>query len=377
MSTLDPRRGRRKHGGSVFYINGRFLSQRVTGIQRYAREILGELDALLATGEGGLGTSWRLVAPKGTVFPRLEHIRCAHHGWLSGHAWEQLELPWVTRDGFLVGFGSAGPWFKRSQTITVHDASVCRVPEAFSWKYRMWHRMLIRQVVRRSPRTMVVSRFSAREAEACFGARPARLDVVCEGWQHMQRADADDSILKAYDLAPRGYVLAVSSPTPNKNFAVVSEAMQRLADVPFRFVVAGAADARVFAPGPTFDTDRVIRVGYVSDVQLRSLYENAFCFVFPSKYEGFGIPALEAMALGCPVIASSIDALREVCGDAARYFDPRDGAALARIIRDLFASEREVARMRACGLERAAAFSWRGSARKSLDAILAATQDSV
>jgi glycosyltransferase involved in cell wall biosynthesis len=359
---------------STFYINGRFLGQRITGIQRYAREILGELDALLAAGAAGSDRCWRLVAPRGIEFPALTHIRCSHEGFLEGHAWEQLELPWITRDGFLVSFCSTGPWFKRDQTITVHDASVYRVPDAFSWKFRTWYRLVISQVVRRSPRTMVVSRFSAREAEMWFGARPGRLDVMCEGWQHMQRVDADDSILRTHGLEPRSYVLAVSSPTPNKNFALISEAVRRLADVPVRFIIAGAADGRVFASGPDAGGERVTRVGYVTDVQLRSLYENALCFVFPSKYEGFGIPVLEAMGLGCPVVASSIDALQEVCGDAARYFDPSDGAALARILRELSGSESELARMRERGRQRAAAFSWREGARRSLDAILACTQ---
>src|ERR1700722_8399521 len=223
--TSDSTCARETRRRPIFYINGRFLTQRITGIQRYAREILGELDALLAAGKGDPDASWRLVAPRGTVFPPLARIRCAYRGWLSGHAWEQLELPWVTRDGFLVGFGSTGPCFKRRQAITVHDASVYRVPDAFSWKFRAWYRVMIRQVVRRSPRTMAVSRFSAREAEACYGACRSRLDVICEGWQHMQRVDADESILRAHDLAPGGYILAVSSPTPNKNFAVVSDAM--------------------------------------------------------------------------------------------------------------------------------------------------------
>ena len=356
------------------YINGRFLTQRVTGIQRYAREILGELDALLATTESGSDIGWNLVAPRGTRFPGLAHVRCSHRGRLAGHAWEQLELPWIARDGFLVSFGSTGPCLKREQVITVHDASVYRVPEAFSWRFCAWYRLMIGQIVRRAPRTMVVSHFSAREAQVCFGADADRLDVVSEGWQHMNRAEADDAVLERHGLVPGGYVLAVSSPTPNKNFALVSRAIRRLEDVPLRFVIAGATDPRVFAAAERSDGARVTRVGYVSDAQLKSLYAHALCFVFPSRYEGFGISPLEAMALGCPVVASSIDAVREVCGDAARYFDPSDAAELAGILRRLSNAEHELAQMRERGLERAAAFSWRDGARKSLASILASAR---
>jgi glycosyltransferase involved in cell wall biosynthesis len=354
----------------VVYINGRFLTQRVTGVQRYAREILSELDALLGDDAVAARASWRLVAPRGTPFPALTHVRCTHRGRLSGHAWEQLELPWIAHDGFLASFAPTGPCFKNNQVITVHDASVYRVPEAFSWQFRTWYRTVVGKVVRRSPRTMVVSRFAAREAQQWFGARPGRLDVVCEGWQHMLRFQADDSVLHEHGLARGRYVLAVSSPTPSKNFARIVDAVARLADVPVRFVIAGAADSRVFSRGPACEGERIACVGYVTDAQLRSLYEHAMCFVFPSKYEGFGIPALEAMGLGCPVVASAIEAVREVCGDAARYFDPSDGAELARIIRELSGSAEELERLRERGRARAAAFSWREAARRSVEAIL-------
>ncbi len=353
----------------MVYINGRFLTQRVTGVQRYAREVLGELDELLASGDDGLG--WTLVAPRGTPLPALRHVQCSHRGRLAGHAWEQLELPWIARDGFLVSFGSTGPCFKHHQAITVHDAAVYRVPEAFSWRFRVWYRLVIRAIVRRSPRTMVVSQFAARETQAFFGGRADRLEVVAEGWQHLQRAESDDSILRAHGLENGSYVLAVSSPTPNKNFALVSQAMLHLRDVPLRLVIAGASDPRVFASAPVGDEARATRVGYVSDAQLKSLYENARLFVFPSKYEGFGIPPLEAMALGCPVAASDIEAVREVCGDAARYFDPRDARGLARLLRELWGSDAELATMRERGRARAAGYSWNETARKSLATIRA------
>jgi glycosyltransferase involved in cell wall biosynthesis len=359
-----------KPAGRV-YINGRFLTQRITGVQRYAREILSELDTLLAEGGPGSDVEWKLVAPRGTPLPRLECVTGVHRGWLSGHAWEQFDLPRITRDGLLVSFGSTGPCFKARQVITVHDASVYRVPEAFSWKFRAWHRLVVGQIVQRAPRTLAVSEFAAREAVTFFGARPHRIDVTAEGWQHLLRVPDDDSLLEDYGLAPQSYVLAVSSPTPNKNFSLVVDAMAKLRDLPIRFVVAGAVDSRVLVSEQTAADDHVTRVGYVSDGQLKSLYANALCFVFPSRYEGFGIPALEAMALGCPVTTSSIEAAREVCGDAAHYFDPTDAAALERILRGLFCSRHERAAMSERGLRRAAGFSWSTSARKSLETILA------
>jgi glycosyltransferase involved in cell wall biosynthesis len=304
----------------------------------------------------------------------LRFIRCLHRGVLKGHAWEQIELPWIARDGVLASFCSSGPWFKDRQSITVHDASVFRVPNAFSWRFRTWYRLMIRRIVRHAPRTMVVSDFSAREAQVCFGASAERLDVVSEGWQHFERAESDPSVLTRHGLSSRGYVLAVSSPTSNKNFALVSRAMQALRDLPLQFAVAGAADARVFAMEDGSAEGPVTRLGYVSDAELKTLYQNAMCFVFPSTYEGFGLPPLEAMALGCPVVVSRIEAVREVCGDAALYFDPGDANALAALLRRLFTARGELEQMRQRGRERAAEFSWSESARKSLASILKSVQ---
>jgi glycosyltransferase involved in cell wall biosynthesis len=123
--------------------------------------------------------------------------------------------------------------------------------------------------------------------------------------------------------------------------------------------------------------ENVVRTGYVSDAELRSLYEHALCFVFPSRYEGFGIPPLEAMALGCPVVASSIEPVREVCGDAARYFDPHDAPALARILTRLGseAAADERRRMAERGRRRAESFSWKASAARVLQSIVAANEN--
>jgi glycosyltransferase involved in cell wall biosynthesis len=354
------------------YINGRFLTQRVTGVQRYARETLRELDRALVAADSGNATNavqrWVLLAPRGTEFPPLEKIECRIAGRLSGHAWEQLELPRITRNGLLLSFCSTGPLFKKRQMITVHDASVWRVPEAFSWRFRLWYRFVIRSVVARAPRTLAVSDFTAAEIVRWFGGDHSRISVTTEGWQHLARYEADPSILTQHGLERGRYVLAVSSPTPNKNFQLVLRAARDLAQHGLQFAVAGAADPKVFAANELSGSE-VKRLGYVSDAQLKALYQHALCFVFPSRYEGFGIPPLEAMSCGCPVVCAEIEAVREVCGDAAKYFDPSDHRKLASLIESLASSEAECERMRAAGLKRANEFSWQEAAERSLSAV--------
>jgi glycosyltransferase involved in cell wall biosynthesis len=352
------------------FINGRFLTQRVTGVQRYAGETLLALDELLGTGAAPKDVEWILVAPTGTHFPPLTHVRCQPTGRLSGHLWEQVVLPFATRGALLISFGSTGPVAKRTQVITVHDASVYRVADAFSWRFRAWYRFMIRWIVARSPLVLAVSEFAAREVAECFGGRPEKISITTEGWQHLERIQADETILTRHGLRPGGYVFAVSSPTPNKNFALVLRVAQHLRDEPLTFVIAGASDAKVFTAVQLETSDRIKRVGYVSDAELKALYVNAMCFVFPSRYEGFGIPPLEAMSCGCPVVVSRIESVVEVCGSAAQYFDPSDDMALASILRRLVNCDDETLQgLRARSLQRAQQFSWHAGAEKNLLAI--------
>ena len=350
------------------FINGRFLGQRVTGVQRYARETLNALDGLLAA-NAGAGMRWTVLVPRGTPLPIFRHLEVEPLGRLQGHLWEQLELPWRVRNRLLFSFGFTGPLFKRHQIITVHDAAVVRMPRTFKPGFRHAYQGLVRTIARRAPRTMTVSRFSADEAVACFGASRERLRVTTEGWQHLQRITADESLIDAHGLRGQPFALAVSSPTPNKNFAAIERALALLGDDAPRCVVVGAADAAVFRSEGGPEGSALVRVGYVSDAQLKALYQHATCFIFPSFYEGFGIPPLEAMASGCPVIASTAPAVREVCGDAALYFTPTRPEELADRLSQLFGDALLRDGLRHAGQMRLESYSWDAAAALNLAAI--------
>jgi glycosyltransferase involved in cell wall biosynthesis len=346
------------------FINGRFLAQPITGVQRYAREVVRALDALLREGvvDAG-GAEVTLLTPcDGVDVPPLERIRVRRAGRLAGHAWEQFELPVLSRAGVLLNLCNTGPLACRRQVVTLHDAAVYRVPAAYTRVFRTWYRVLWAGLARTAPTILTVSYFSRRELADCLGIDRSRIGVVEEAGDHILAVPPDAGVLDRHGLRARPFVLAVSTANPTKNFGVVVRAIERLGETDFDFVVAGGVDPRVFARAAAPLPAAVKRVGYVSDGELRALYEHAACFVHPSRYEGFGLPPLEAMCCGCPVLAAEAASIPEVCGDAALYFDPGSPADLAGKLDVLMAHPAARAALAARGRDRAARFSWRRAA---------------
>lgn len=317
-------------------VNGRFLAQPQTGVQRYARETLLALDRLLASRRAGLpdGTLVQLAVPRGTAVPALSAIQTVVLPRWRGHLWEQLSLAWFARGAVLVGFSYSGPVVKRRQLITVHDATVAAMPSCFSSRYRLVHNTLLALLRRRVAAVMTVSEFSLQEIARHFGIT-GRVVVGREGWAHAVAAPDgtdDAAVLQRHGLRPGGYVLFVGSLKPNKNLGLLPRVLDALPDFPLTIAVAGAADPRVFNQAQALP-DAVRLLGFVKDAELGLLYRHAAWFVLPSLYEGFGLPAIEAMGNGCPVLSARAGSLPEVCGDAALYFDPLEPASLAGLLR--------------------------------------------
>jgi len=180
---------------------------------------------------------------------------------------------------------------------------------------------------------MTVSEFSAAELRSRYSIRN-RIIVGREGWTHSLARGDESAVLARHGLTSGNYILLVGSIKPNKNLDVVGRALAHEPACPWPIAVAGARDARVFRDVPDASA-RMKLLGFVAEEELGVLYKNAAWFLLPSIYEGFGLPAIEAMANGCPVIAASAASLPEVCADAALYFDPHDAEGLAALLRDL------------------------------------------
>ena len=352
-------------------INGRFLTQSITGVQRYAIEIVKALDNLFDAGDIDPDQiSFELLAPRGANCDlRLKHIplRCVGH--LSGHLWEQFELPFYVGRKPLISLCNAAPLLKRNQIVTIHDASVFANPRTYPFAFRAWYKFLLRGICRAARKIVTDSSFSKSEIMRYCGIDESRIQVILLGKEHIFAVPADAGIIERNQLSEKPYILAVSSVTPNKNFRSIVRAIELLDKVDFDIVIAGGANPRVFSQSDLSLPDTVKHLGYVSDGELRALYEHAACFVFPSFYEGFGLPPLEAMACGCPVIVSNAASLPEVCGDAALYCDPHSPEDIAAKISQLIHDPALQDDLRGKGLERAALYSWDKTAKMTMEVL--------
>ena len=363
------------------FINGKFTSQHTTGVQRTASGLLMALDAELACMDPADSGRWVLLCPPGGEPPALNHIEIRTIGEAGGSMlrWEQWLLPRAAAGGLLMNLAGSAPAFHRRQVCMLHDAAIFDRPEAYTMLFRSWYRMLFALLSRTARTLLTVSEYSKDRLCRHLRMAPERLHVVGNGADHLDEVEPDEAVFPYYGIEPRRYVLAVGSSNPNKNLPRLEAAVRQLhEDTGLRLVLVGGINSRVFARSAADalgDPVVVVRTGPVSDGQLKALYQNAVALVFPSLYEGFGLPPLEAMACGCPVLAANASAIPEVCGEGAAYFDPLSCDDIERSMRGLIDAPERQAELRAAGFGRARDFRWADSARSLLDHALAAAQD--
>ncbi len=331
------------------FINGRFTTQSLSGVQRFAVETTKALQVrdpryVLCTPPGG-----------SSVWPEAREVGTRH-----GQGWEQLDLPRVATNGLLVNLGNTGPILARRQLVVIHDTGVFSTPEAYSSKFRAWYKFLQFVLVRRGALIVTVSEFSRQEILRHLPARAQQVRVMSEGADHITGVTADLEILMRHGLEPGRFVLSVGTPAAHKNLSALQLLAQWLRERSTPLVMVGGMGGAAFQaaglPQPA------CYLGRVSDAQLKALYENAACFVFPSRYEGFGLPPVEAMACGCPVIAADIPVLREICGEAVQFCDPSSPKDIAEKILMVLVSSTKQQELREAGRLRASGFTWARSA---------------
>jgi glycosyltransferase involved in cell wall biosynthesis len=337
-------------------INGRFRTQPLSGVQRVA----GALTA-------------RLRAPHEVIAPP------AGLPWALGHPWEQLVLPARAGRRVLWSPCNTGPVGAARHVVTLHDAAVLDHPEWFSRSYAALYAQLWPRLARRA-KLVTVSAFSRGRLAERLGVAEEDIAVVPNGVDPRFRPATEAEVAavrRAHGLGEAPYFLTLSTLEPRKNLALVLRAWEQARrSLPgVRLVVAGAAGRRtVFAaaaPPELAEAPDVAFTGHVAEAELPALIGGARALLYPSLYEGFGLPVLEAMACATAVVTTRCGALPEVGGEAALYVDPQAAEDLAATLVRLAEDAAWAQSLATAGPARAAAFSWEAAAR-AMEGILAA-----
>jgi len=348
-------------------INGRFLTQPATGVQRYAHELVLAFDQLLESGQIDPSRySIKLVTPPNLKNPpHYKFIELIKVGYFNGNLWEQISLPLYSRHQILFNPCNIGPILGgQQQAITFHDASVFAVPEAYTFLFRLKYKLIIGIMGKMASIIFTDSQFSLNELIHYCSISPEKIIVIYAGVDHILRFSSENTILDRFGLGHRPYILAVGSNSSHKNLGVLQEALKFVEDVNFDVVIAGGNYSNVFRKIGNDYPKSFKQVGYVRDEELRSLYEHATCFFYPSKYEGFGLPPLEAMACGSPVITSNTSALPEICGSAALYCNPEDPFDIAQKIQMVMGNKALQSSLAEKGRMHSSNFKWQKTAEQ-------------
>ncbi|MCK5354865.1 MAG: glycosyltransferase family 4 protein [Methyloprofundus sp.] len=342
-------------------VNARFLTQKVTGVQRYGIEISRALKKLDPT--------IKFITAKNIIHTDLANELDAQIiGFNTGHVWENLDLPlYLSLNGspLLVNLANTAPLFYRKKILALHDIAFLKFPKTFSLGFRWLYRILTPLHVKNSRHLVTVSEFSKKEIQGSYGINKDTISVVYNAAQEVFKPCADST--------GNSYILAVSSLSHQKNFHGLIDAFSKLNDKSvFLYVVGGFNHS--FANHDLMqvidNTERVRFLGRVDDMQLAKVYSNAKCFIFPSFYEGFGLPPLEAQSCGCPVIVSDVASLPEVYLDSVRYCNPHDTDNIKKQITDVLNSEVLREDLIKKGYQNTKRFTWGSSADRVYALIL-------
>ncbi|MDM0043333.1 glycosyltransferase family 1 protein [Variovorax dokdonensis] len=353
-------------------INGKFLqpSTSRSGVYRVAREMLVALDRMLADDPAlAARVDCRLMLPRdqdpGLPLSRIQVERRQDARRLGsrfdrfyGVLWEQTVLPWRSRGATLISLCNIGPVARRDAFTMVHDAQVYSSPASYSLAFRSWYRLVLPLLGRRNRSLLTVSGYSKAQLVQFGVAEAERIRVIHNGCDHVKRLVPDADAVHSLGLNGDQFVLALANLQPHKNIAMLLQAFESQALANVTLALFGPAKREDFERQGHVVPPNVRFLGFVSDEQLAGLLKAATALAFPSTTEGFGLPPLEAMLLGCPTIAAPCGALPEVCGDAVLWADARSPDQWAEQILRCCIDPALRDEMRARGRGQAARFTW-------------------
>jgi len=338
--------------------NGKFYAGSLNGVHRVADRLIHEVDRLLAGMPAEQRPHATLLLPRRRCrTPELAAIELRDHAFGHTQIWEQLVLPWKAGGSVLVNLCNLAPLLARRRITLLHDAQFMFTDNSYPARQRWGHRLLAPAMMRGSACPLTVSHFSRQIIDVTGICPRDRVSVLPNGADHMLGAVPAAGVLERWHLKPRGYAVMFGSPKRYKNVEVVMRAFGQPGLWDTILVVVGGTEHELVQAGIKAPANAVF-TGPVSDGELRTLYQGAICVLMPSRTEGFGLPPVEAMQLGCPSVVAPAGAMPEVCRDAACYADTDDPAEWVQAVRALRDNEALRQAKVEAGRARAADYSW-------------------
>lgn len=302
-------------------INGQFFIQKPTGQQRFAKEILLELDKIINKDE------ITIIVPKGTIdMPTYKNFQILSVGCMKNRLWEQLVLGSYLLKNQKVSFNfcNTSPFLKKGPTV-IHDLAVITHKEYFNtWKGRLaslYYTINQKQVINSDQPILTVSEFSKNDILKVFKLPQNRITVIPNAWQHFNRVAADEDVFFKYSIKKGDYFFSLGSWAKHKNFEWIHNNAKY--NPKETYIVAGMK-TKSYKHQDVNIPSNVYHLGFLSDGEVKALMSHCKAFIFPSLFEGFGIPPLEALSVSAPIIVSNVTCLPEIFEDAASYIDPKN-----------------------------------------------------
>ncbi|MBU1166852.1 glycosyltransferase family 4 protein [Patescibacteria group bacterium] len=363
-------------------IDARFFGPFGKGLGRYTQKLITSLEKIDQRNEYFIflrKENFEAFKPQGKNFNKV----LADYRWYTLK--EQIMMPKLLKKYRLdlVHFPhfNVPVFYFGSFVVTIHDLIITHFPTKKAttlgpllYKIKQWgYKVVISWAVRRAKKIITVSEFSKNELLEYFGLKPDKVVVTYEAGTAKKEEYDFNNLSQKFGLK-KPYLLYVGNAYPHKNIEKLVLAFKRLQHgsefYDMNLVLVGRKDyffKRIEQEAIDLSLKNVFFPGFVSDSELSSLYENAFIYVFPSYYEGFGLPPLEAMSYGLPVISSNTTSMPEILGDAAEYFDPQHVDQIAKKISEVAKNKELREKMIHKGLERVKLYSWKSCAEETLD----------
>ncbi|HCJ14306.1 MAG TPA: hypothetical protein DHV77_03505, partial [Erysipelotrichaceae bacterium] len=321
----------------------KFMAERMQGIVRYSREIVAELDKLI----DDCVTVTLVIPPNAKDIPVYRNIKIESIGKHTGVIWEQLDLGRYVRkhkEAKLINLCNVAPFGVKPGVTVVHDIMYKVNHDHYltlrNRVSRIWHELQYSYLFKHEELILTVSNFSKKEIEKYYPVTKGKVRVVPDGWEHVLKYKESKDWQDRYPyLQPGKFYFSLATLSKNKNGIWIMKVAEKNPDAVF------AMGGKIYETEYEKIPPNVYLLGFISDEDACALMKNCKAFLFPSIYEGFGIPPLEALALGAEVIAAHSTSLPEVLGDSVHYIDPYDyDVNLEQIIHKDVAKKEDVLR---------------------------------